>query len=132
MSEQAQVTQTNFPGLRYRDAHAAMDWLEAVLGFERRAVPPGEGGTVMHAELVLDGAMVMLGSAAGAGEDRLPQPPGGSSIYIVVDDPDERHARAVAAGAEIARGLRDEDYGSRGFTARDPEGNLWSLGTYRP
>jgi len=130
MSEQAQVTQTIFPGLRYRDAHAAMDWLEAVLGFERRAVHPGEGGTVMHAELVLDGAMVMLGSERAG--DVLAQPPGGSSIYIVVDDPDERHARAVAAGAEIARGLRDEDYGSRGFTARDPEGNFWSLGTYQP
>jgi hypothetical protein len=29
------------------------------------------------------------------------------------------------------RDAQDEDYGSRGFTARDPEGNLWSFGTYR-
>ena len=33
-------------------------------------------------------------------------------------------------GAEVVRGLKDEDYGSRGFTVRDPEGNLWSFGTY--
>lgn len=53
-----------------------------------------------------------------------------SSIYVVTDEPDALHERATAAGAAIARGLRDEDYGSRGFTARDPEGNLWSFGTY--
>jgi uncharacterized glyoxalase superfamily protein PhnB len=40
--------------------------------------------------------------------------------------------RARDAGAEIVRGLEDEDYGSRGYTARDPEGNLWTIGTYRP
>ena len=38
--------------------------------------------------------------------------------------------RAVAAGATIVRGLRYEEYGSRGFSAADPEGNLWSFGTY--
>ncbi|MFR9750988.1 VOC family protein [Nocardia sp. 004] len=47
-----------------------------------------------------------------------------------VVDPDALFARATAAGAEVVRDLRDEDYGSRGFTVRDPEGNLWSFGTY--
>ena len=28
--------------------------------------------------------------------------------------------------------LTDLDYGSRDFSVRDPEGNLWSFGTYRP
>ena len=35
-------------------------------------------------------------------------------------------------GVEIVVELRDEDYGSRGYSARDPEGNLWSFGTYQP
>ncbi|MGB9280034.1 MAG: VOC family protein [Pseudonocardiaceae bacterium] len=39
--------------------------------------------------------------------------------------------RATIAGAEVVRGLKDEDYGSRGFTVRDPEGTLWSFGSYR-
>jgi uncharacterized glyoxalase superfamily protein PhnB len=51
-------------------------------------------------------------------------------VYVVCDNPDELFERAVGAGAELVRGLRDEDYGSRGFTVRDPEGNLWSFGTY--
>lgn len=28
--------------------------------------------------------------------------------------------------------LTDTDYGSRDYSARDPEGSLWSFGTYRP
>ena len=49
-----------------------------------------------------------------------------------VEDPDALHARAKEAGATIEREPEDEHYGSREFTARDPEGNLWSFGTYRP
>jgi uncharacterized glyoxalase superfamily protein PhnB len=49
-----------------------------------------------------------------------------------VDDPDALHDRAKEAGATIVRELADQDYGSREFTASDPEGNLWSFGTYRP
>ena len=50
----------------------------------------------------------------------------------MVDDPDAHYQRAKAAGAEIVRELEDQDYGSRDYSARDPEGNLWSFGTYNP
>ena len=49
-----------------------------------------------------------------------------------VADPDAHHARAKAAGAVITQPLKDEDYGSRGYSARDPEGNEWCFGTYEP
>ena len=68
--------------------------------------------------------------STGAGSVRWPS--GAASLCLVVDDPDTHHARAVRAGAEIVLWLLDEDYGSRGYTARDPEGNLWSFGTYDP
>ena len=47
-------------------------------------------------------------------------------------DPDAHHERAVAAGAQIVRELTDQPYGAREYTARDPEGHVWSFGTYRP
>jgi len=56
---------------------------------------------------------------------------GASSVYVITDDPDEVYERAVAGGAEITRGMEEADYGSRGFTVRDLEGNLFSFGTYR-
>ena len=51
---------------------------------------------------------------------------------MVVDDPDAHHDRARAAGATIIRELQDQDYGSRDYSAKDPEGNIWSFGTYNP
>jgi uncharacterized glyoxalase superfamily protein PhnB len=55
---------------------------------------------------------------------------GTGSTYVVVDDPDAAYARATTAGARVVRDLKDEDYGGRGFTVSDPEGNLWSFGSY--
>jgi uncharacterized glyoxalase superfamily protein PhnB len=75
----------------------------------------------------------MLGSARPPEEnDPWPLQPGVGSAYVVVDDPDAHHERARAAGAEILMGLTDQPYGSREYTARDPEGVLWSFGTYDP
>lgn len=122
--------QVVYPTIKYRDAPGAIRFLKATFGFEEHAVYPGPDGTVAHAQLRCGDGMVMLGSR-GQGEAAFDDT-GPVSIYAVVDDPDEHHRRAVEAGAEIVIGLRDEDYGSRGYTARDPEGNLWSFGTYRP
>jgi len=60
------------------------------------------------------------------------QPPGTSSVYVVIDDADALHDRVVAAGGDVVAPLTDQDYGSRDFTVRDPEGNIWSFGTYDP
>ena len=72
----------------------------------------------------------MFGTAAKDASAFGQRAPGNDAVYVVCDDPDALFARATAAGAEVVRGLVDEDYGSRGFTVRDPEGNLWSFGTY--
>jgi uncharacterized glyoxalase superfamily protein PhnB len=121
------ATQSIFSTFRYRDAMAAIDFLERAFGFERGDVHAGEDGTVHHAELHFDGEWIMLGSAR---DDAFSGGP--TTTYVVVDDPDAHHDRAVAAGAEIVRELNDTDYGSREYGARDPEGNVWSFGTYRP
>ena len=129
---------TVIPGHRYRDAHAAIDWLCNVIGFERKAVYEGPNGTIGHAELTLGSGMIMLGSGKDDEFGRGFKPPtelGGietRSVYIVVPNADAAHARAVAAGAEIIRPLQDTPYGSREFAVRDPEGHSWSLGTYDP
>ena len=127
--------QTIFPALRYRDAPAAIEWLGRAFGFEARMVVDGAPGTVAHAELACGRAMIMLGSMRPPDADEYSAaapPPGGTTLYVVVEDPDAHHERARAAGAEIVRALNDTDYGSREYAARDPEGNVWSFGTYQP
>ena len=129
---------TAIPCLRYRDAPAAIDWLCRVLGFERHLVVPDDAGGITHAQLVLGGGMIMLGSARDNEYGLLMKQPdevGGAqtqSSYVVVPDPDAVHARAVAAGATIAMPIKDEDYGGRGFSCHDLEGHLWSIGSYDP
>jgi uncharacterized glyoxalase superfamily protein PhnB len=134
----AHTKSTVIPALRYRNAPAAIDWLCQVFGFERHAVYEGENGTIGHAELTLNGGMIMLGSAKDDGHGRRFKSPDEldgmetCSAYIVVADADAAHDRAVAAGATIIRPLQNTDYGSREFAVRDPEGHSWSLGTYNP
>jgi len=118
-----------WPSFTYRDAPAAIEFLCRAFGFVERA-RYGEGDVIQHAELSWPGGGgIMLGSVReDSVHSQLPVATG--SVYVVIDNPDEMFARAEAAGATIMRGLRDEDYGSRGFTCRDPQGVVWSFGTY--
>jgi uncharacterized glyoxalase superfamily protein PhnB len=125
-------------GHRYRDAHAAIDWLVKVFGFHKQAIYEGPDGQVMHAQLTLGGGMVMLGSARDdeySKRFRTPAELGGMetrSQYIVVADAEVAYARALDAGAEVIQPLTKRDYGGTDFTVRDPEGYTWSAGTYDP
>lgn len=126
------------PALRYSDAKAAIAWLEKVFGCTRHAVYEGPDGSVGHAELVLGGGMIMLGSTKKDDPGwrfQSPKELGGvatQSNYIVVEDADAVYARALAAGAEVVRPLAEMSYGGREFTVKDPEGHSWSAGTYDP
>jgi uncharacterized glyoxalase superfamily protein PhnB len=121
---------TVFPELRYRDADAAIEFLVKAFGFEERVVARDDAGLVVHAELALGNGMVMLGQSSPPGDGEWNHGPG--SLYVVVDDPDAHHSTAASAGAEIAVALYDTDYGSRNYAARDPEGTVWTFGTYQP
>ena len=123
---------TVWPTVRCDNARALIDFLVAAFGFEEKFTVPGEGGEgILHAQIQWpSGGGVMLGDAWIGDADHLTLPSGPTSIYVVTDQPDALHDRALAAGATIVRGLQDENYGSRGFSATDPEGNFWSFGTY--
>ena len=139
MSDLAKTTTaTIVPTLRYRDAPAAIEWLERAFGFRKHfVVPDGEGG-VAHAQLTFGNGMVMVSSARDDAFGRMQRPlesrdaPVPQSPYLIVTDVDAHHARALAAGAQVVLPPEDKDYGGRGYGCRDPEGNLWSFGSYDP
>ena len=123
-----------YPALRYKNAAKMIDWLCDAFGFEVRA-RYGEGDVVHHAELVFGSSMIMLGTARDDNYGKMVGEPGsggGKSIYVAVHDADAAYNKAKTAGATIIQELTDRDYGSREFICRDPEGNVWSLGTYWP
>ena len=120
---------TIYPTIRYDDAPADIRFLTAAFGFVAQEVDRGGDGRVNHCLLRYGPSLVML-SSRGPGSS--PFDHGTVCLYVAVDDPDAHHVRAVAAGARIVQALVDQPYGSREYAARDPEGNVWAFGTYRP
>ena len=123
-----------YPTMRCRDTEAMIGWLKDVVGFTERVVYRN-GDTVQHAELAYGPSLLMLGQCRDDEYGKLVGDIGGrrtDALYVAVDDPDALHARVKASGASIEMELHDTDYGSRDFACRDPEGNLWSFGTYWP
>lgn len=123
-----------FPTFRYRDAARMIDWLCKAFGFQVDAKFM-DGDQVAHAQLSFGTSMIMLGSARDDEYGRMVGAPGdngGKSVYVAVDDCDAAYHKAKAAGATILEEPRDRDYGSREFICADPEGVIWSFGTYWP
>jgi uncharacterized glyoxalase superfamily protein PhnB len=117
---------TVIPSIRYKDAPAAIEWLCAAFGFKENAVYPNPDGTIAHAQLSFGNGMIMLGSVRDSGA------PNPQDIYLIVNDADAVYVQAKAAGAAIVQDIHSPDYGGRGFSVRDPEGHVWSIGTYDP
>nr|WP_315394716.1 VOC family protein [uncultured Duganella sp.] len=129
---------TVVPCMRYRDAPAAIKWLSDTFGFEPQLVVPNEDGSIAHAQLTFGNSLIMLGSVFDTEFGRLMKQPAEvgnfvtQSTYLVVNNADLVYGRALEAGAKILLDIKDEDYGGRGFTCSDPEGHVWSIGTYDP
>ncbi|MEM7339057.1 MAG: VOC family protein [Actinomycetota bacterium] len=124
---------TIWPVIHYDDAPAAIEFLQKAFGFTATIVVADETNpaVIQHSQLRWpEGGGVMVSSADR--RDGTPgfRPTGSSRAYIVTDHPDAVHDRALAAGATLLLPLTDEDYGSRGFSVTDPEGNIWDFGTY--
>jgi uncharacterized glyoxalase superfamily protein PhnB len=129
---------TVIPCLRYRNAHAAIDWLGKAFGFEKHAAYENPEGQIMHAELTLGSGMIMLGSVIDGDYGKVMIHPDETglrntqSISVTVKDADEVYRLAKAQGAPMIFDIEDKPYGGRGFTCRDLEGHIWSFGTYDP
>lgn len=124
---------TVWPCVNSADARATIDLLIDVFGFEERLVVADEAdpAVVHHSELAWpEGGGVMVGSADRDGNEFSRMPTGVGSYYVVSARVDELWPRVLDAGLAVVRELRDEDYGNRGFSVRDAEGNIWSFGTY--
>ena len=116
------------PVVHYRDLEAGSRFLIDAFGFEQLEAYKDDSGAVQYMELALNGVPLGLGPhTEGSMFDTGP-----AVVYISLDDVDPMHERAAAGGAEILMPPTDQDYGSRDFVAKDPEGNVWCFGTFQP
>ena len=118
---------TIVPQIPYEDVSAALSFLERAFGF--REIPTARlltvDGGIDHAMLAFGGGVIGIGSQ-GAHGALSPKSAGIESQYIsvYVADVDAHYQRALAAGARIANGLRN-DFPVRAYEALDLEGHRW-------
>ena len=119
-----------YPIVRYKDSAAGLRWLVEVLGCTEHMVMRNDDGSIGHAELAFGAGYIMSGGSSGEYNDAVGSL-GPAEIYVAIDDVQTHYDRVVAAGAEVVMPLKDHGYGI-GYTVRDPERNVWSVGNYRP
>ncbi len=112
------------------EQRSTLDWLANTFGFALSQVTPPDGDELQHAQLQY-GDSVMMASGGG----KIEQATGKASTYLTVatdEEVDAGYARAVSHGAETVLVPEDQPYGGRNATVKDPEGNIWSIGSYQP
>lgn len=115
--------------LGVKDAARAIEFYKAAFGAnEVYRLTDSASGRIGHAELEINGSMIML-SDEFPGFNTTPQTLGGTPVKfcLMVENADAAFDRAVAAGAEVLRPVSDEFYGYRCGNLRDPFGHEWMV-----
>ncbi len=121
------------PHLVVDDAPAAIDFYVKAFGAEEIGRAPRPDGKLIHAAVLINGAMVMLNDdfpEMSGGRSMTPPALGGTpvTIHLTVTDVDAKFQQAIDAGATVVMPLEDQFWGDRYGMVRDPFGHQWSLG----
>jgi PhnB protein len=119
--------QTVTPVVTFDDGAPAVEWYKKALGAEQISRHDGPDGKIMHAELKIGNARLMLHDAMMGGKGPLALGATTVSFWIYVDDCDTLFARAVAAGGTAMMPVADQFWGDRMGQLKDPYGYTWSI-----
>lgn len=112
------------PYLIVEGAEQVIDFIREALGGTELRRYDMPDGSIMHAEVLVDDSVVMIGEAGG---DWAPQP---ASLHVYVDDVDEVYRRALeAGGVSVEEPRRQDGDPDRRGGVRDPGGNTWWIAT---
>ncbi|MEM0517576.1 MULTISPECIES: VOC family protein [Aequorivita] len=127
------------PNLIYSDVNTAVSFIKTAFGFKEHKVYKNDSGNIVHAQLILGNALIMVNPfnpyTAFGKMLNLPKNLNGYNTqtpYFVIENIDAHYKNAIANGAEIIIEIKDESYGGRGYSCKDPEGNIWNFGSYNP
>jgi PhnB protein len=119
-----------YPYLRVHNAGEAIDFYARAFGAKElfRLMEPS--GRIGHAEIKVGPATLMLSDEYPENGISGPRTLGGTTfaLHLHVEDVDSAFQQAVQAGATVVRPLKDQFYGERSATVRDPFGHEWLLG----
>lgn len=134
MTDTAPVMPRLSPHLVCDGAAAAIDFYKEAFGAEEVMRLPGPTGKLMHASVMINGAMVLLVDEMPEYGVLGPAKLGGSAVtlHLVVPDVDAAFARAIAAGGTETMAVADQFWGDRYGVLKDPFGHKWSIATPKP
>src|SRR5262245_31346794 len=120
------------PYLVCRNAAAAIEFYKKALGAKEKLRMEGPGGMIAHAEITVNGSVIMLGDESPQMNQKSPQTLGGApgGVFLYLPDVDKAWARAIAAGAKAEMPPTDMFWGDRYCKFSDPFGHNWSMGTH--
>jgi uncharacterized glyoxalase superfamily protein PhnB len=123
------------PYLVVKDADKALDFYQRAFGFEKKSSVAGEDGRTVHAEMTYKDVWIMFAPEGAYGDttSRAPVTLGIHSpmtLYVYCEDVDALCARAEKAGAKVFKPPEDMFWGDRTCALIDPDGHLWSFGTW--
>lgn len=121
------------PYLVVRGAARAIDFYKQAFGAKEHLRMAAPNGNVMHAEVRIGAAPIMLTEEMPQHDVKSPEAFGGTPVFILiyVEDVDAVFAKAIAAGAKVVRPVQDQFYGDRAGTLADPFGHMWTLATHK-
>jgi uncharacterized glyoxalase superfamily protein PhnB len=120
------------PHLICLDAAKAIEFYRQAFGAVEELRLPGPGGKIMHAQIRIGGAAIMLVDEVPQWGALSPTTLKGSpvTIHLFVPDVDAFVATAVKAGAKVTMPVADMFWGDRYGGLEDPFGHRWSVATH--
>ena len=121
------------PHLVVEGAAEAIDFYKRAFGAEEvMRLPAPDGKRFLHAEVRINGSVVMLADAFPEWDSQSPKELGGTpaAVHLYVEDADAVFAKALEAGATETMPLQDMFWGDRYGKLLDPFGHAWSVSTH--
>lgn len=120
------------PYMTIKNCAQAMEFYKKAFGAVETARILGADNKIMHAEMKIGDSILMMTDENIQWDHKGPEQLGGSpiSVLLYVNNVDDIFDRAIKAGATVIREVRNEFYGDRMGTLKDPFGHTWSVGTH--
>jgi len=83
----------------------------------------------VHGEVTIGDSRLMIGG--GVPGHKFPSTLHPNALHLYVEDADAVCQKALAAGATLIDEPRDQDYGERSASVKDPAGNFWYIATHK-
>jgi len=116
------------PYMIAEDGPALLEFAKQAFGAEEMFRAVGTAGG-LHGEVRIGDSMLMMGGGIPGREFR--STPNTHALHLYVPDCDAVYERALQAGATSLGEPRDQEYGERSASVKDPAGNYWYIATHK-